>query len=115
MQLKIVRLCAVLVLWSLPTWAQAPENPTPAPQPPPKPQFFAGTVTALNAQQITVSRTPVGHSTERRTFLINVGTKMNKAVLKLRSRVTVKYQHLDQGDVALEIHLQPSTKSVKPS
>lgn len=115
MQHKTVRIWVIFALLCLPFWAQTPENPPPAPQPLPKPQFFAGTVTALNPQQITVSRTPVGHSPEHRTFLINVATKMNKAALKLRSRVTVKYQHLDQGDVALEIHLQPSVHATKPS
>lgn len=74
---------------------------------PPKPQFFAGTVTDLTVQQITVSRTPVGRPPEKRTFFITPKTKMNKAALKLRSRVTVRYQHVNETDVALEIHLQP--------
>ena len=80
-----------------------------------KPQFFAGIVTALDSKQITISRTPVGHSPEHRTFLINPKTRMNKSTLKLKSRVTVKYQHLADGDVALEIQPQPLVHSSKPS
>ncbi len=87
-----------------------PTQPGHAQQPLPKPQFFGGTVTALSEQQITVSHAPVGRSTERRTFLINLKTKMNKSALKLRSRVTVRYQHLPGGDVALEILLQPRSR-----
>ena len=82
----------------------------------PKAQFFGGTVTALSAQQITVSHTSIGHSAERKTFLINPKTKLNRSSLKLRSRVTVRYQHMPAGDVALEILLQPSpTRSAKLS
>ena len=77
-----------------------------------KSQFFAGTVTDLTLRQVTVSRTPVGHPSERRTFVINPQTKMNKSAIKLKSRVTVRYQHVEQNDVALEIHLQPR---VRPS
>lgn len=83
----------------------APAPPTPAPAPP-KPQFFGGTVTQLDSTHITVSRTPAGKATERRTFVINGNTKMTKAV-KVRSHVTVRYQHLPEGDVALEVRIRP--------
>lgn len=92
--------------------AQMPPSP-PAQHPSVKPQFFAGNVTELDNQHITVSRTLVGHSSESRTFAINSKTKMNKSVLKLRVRVTVRYRHFDSGDVALEIQLQPSARTPK--
>ena len=112
---KIARLFAALVLLKLSIVAQTSDTSPALQQPGSKPQFFAGTVTALNNQEITVSRTPVGHSPEHRTFLINAKTKVNKAALKLKSRVTVKYQHLADGDVALEIQPQPLVRSPKPS
>lgn len=95
--------------------AQAAQGPSPAPISPSKPQFFAGTVTDLTPQQITVSRTPAGRPTEKRTFVINPKTKMNKAALKVKSRVTVRYQHMDRSDIALEIHLQPRARPAHPS
>lgn len=95
--------------------AQTSDSPIPQPPPVPRSQFFAGTVTTLNDQQITVSRTLVGRSPEHRTFAISPKTKMNKPAVKLKSKVTVKYQHLPQGDVALEIQLKGTKRSVKPS
>lgn len=85
--------------------AEAPANP-PEAAPLPKPQFFGGTVTALDARRITVSRASPGKSPEHRTFLINSKTKMNKSV-KVRTRVTVRYRHLPEGDIALEIQIRP--------
>ena len=72
----------------------------------PKAQFFGGTVTAIDGAHITISRYSPGKSPERRTFMINMKTKMSKSV-KLRSRVTVRYRRLPEGDVALEILLRP--------
>lgn len=119
------RLTVVLMLGSAcgalaQTPAQTPENPpatqppessanpqpAPAPAPLPKPQFFGGTVTALDAQHISVSRTSPGKSPEHRTFLVNAKTKMNKSV-KVKARVTVRYRHMPEGDVALEIQIRP--------
>lgn len=94
--------------------AQTNTTPTPpsqpAPEQPSKPQLFGGTVTALSDRQITVSHAAVGRSAEHRTFVINRKTKFNKSALKVKSRVTVRYQHLAGGDVALEILLQPSSR-----
>src|ERR1700761_9082465 len=79
----------------------APANPANSaattPQQTPKHQFFGGTVTQLDAQHITVSRTPPGKSAENRSFLITSKTKLSRGV-KLRSRVTVRYRHLPEGD-----------------
>jgi hypothetical protein len=81
------------------------ENPTPAPTPPPKPQFFAGTVTTVDSEHIIVSRTLVGKAPETRTFLIRAKTKLSKSV-RPKQRVTVRYQHLPEGDVALEVQVR---------
>jgi hypothetical protein len=73
----------------------------------PRPQFFAGTVVELDASHIKVTRTVVGRPTESRSFAINAATKMNKSVIKLHNRVTVRYKRLPEGDVALEIQPRP--------
>ena len=79
----------------------------PAAPPPPHAQFFAGTVVELDTQHVKVTRTLVGRPTEIRSFAINASTKMNKTAIKLRSRVTVRYKRLPEGDVALEIQPRP--------
>jgi len=78
-----------------------------AAQPAARPQFFAGTVVELDATHIKVTRTLVGRPTESRSFAINPSTKMNKAAIKLHNRVTVRYKHLNDGDMALEIQPRP--------
>jgi hypothetical protein len=113
---KVARVLAALLLWSVvQILAQTPDSPAPA-QPAPKPQFFAGTVTELDDQHVTVSRTLIGHPPETRTFLVRSNTKMNKGALKVKARVTVRYQHEVDGDVALEIRIHSSTAApAKPS
>ncbi|MGA8030249.1 MAG: hypothetical protein WB992_24160 [Bryobacteraceae bacterium] len=112
----VSRLFAALVLWSVaPILAQTVENSNPPQQSATRRQFFAGTVTALDDQHITVSRTLVGRAPEARTFIVNTGTKLNKAALKVKSRVTVRYQHLPEGDVALEIQIHPAARSPRPT
>lgn len=107
----VVRLFAALLCSAVAILAQAPQNP---PAPKPRPQFFAGTVAELDAQHITVSRTLIGRSPEKRTFLIGPKTKMSKS-LRVKSRVTVRYEHLPEGDVALEIQLHPAPHVPKSS
>ncbi len=85
----------------------APPAAQPAGQPASRPQFFAGTVVELDEGHIRITRTLVGRPTESRSFTINPSTKMNKAVIKLHNRVTVRYKHLNDGDVALEIQPRP--------
>ncbi len=104
---KVARLVTVLLVWgAVLTLAQSSDGPATAPAP--KPQFFAGAVTALDEQHITVSRTLVGRSPENRTFLINPDTKLNRAALKVNSRVTVRYRRIPEGDLALEIQIRHS-------
>lgn len=112
----LVRLLAALLFCgAVCIAAQVTGNPAPTPQQHPKPQFFAGTVTDLNDQQITVSRTLVGRAPEHRSFLINAKTKMNKTRVKVRAGVTVEYEHLPKGDVAVEIRIRPAGRPSRPS
>jgi len=103
---------AVLLSGMVAMLAQSNDSP---PSPPlPKPQFFAGTVTEMDPQHITVSRKLVGHPPESRTFQITVSTRMNRSAVKVKSRVTVRYRHMPDGDVALEIQLRPSMRPPRP-
>jgi hypothetical protein len=114
-QFRVVGLFAAALFFALgavsapaQTAAAAPPNTQPATQPStPRPQFFAGTVVELDATHIKITRTLVGRPTESRSFAINPATKMTKAAIKLHNRVTVRYKHLDEGDVALEIQPRP--------
>ena len=109
---KVARAFTALLLGSaVCILAQTPQTSTAPPPPASRPQFFAGTVTELTPQQITVSRTLAGRAPDKRSFVITSKTRMNKAALKVKSRVTVRYQHLADADVALEIQLQPLARS----
>lgn len=128
---NLVRLTLALLLASVAALPQAPETstqppegappaataPAPAPAAPaqtaPKHLLFGGTVTQLDSAHITVSRTLPGKTPEHRTFLITARTKMSHAV-KLRAHVTVRYRHVAEGDVALEIQPRPPIKT-RPS
>jgi len=78
----------------------------------PKSQFFAGVVTRLTPGLVVVSRRIPGRPPEHRTFLITPRTKMAHA-LRLRLRVTVRFQRMIEGDIALEIQVRP--RVVRPS
>lgn len=106
MTFPLKRLAAALFLLVATALAQAP--------PEPKPQFFAGTVTALDQQHIIVTRNAVGRPPVSRSFLIQPTTKLSKA-LKIAAKVTVRYQHQDAGDVALEVQISAVRRPVKPS
>src|SRR5665213_2660585 len=67
-----------------------------------KAQFFAGIVTELDPDHITLSRSVLGRGPEQHTFLINAKTKIGKS-LHANERVTVRYKPSPDGDVALEI------------
>jgi len=108
---KIARLIATVFVWgALMSFAQSPKPSAPT-GPAPRPQFFAGTVTAMDDQHITVSRSLVGRAPESRTFLINADTTLNRTALRIKSRVTVRYQRRPDGDVALEIQIRHSKPS----
>ena len=105
----VVLFSAALICSAFPAPSQTATTEPTTPQAPPAahPQFFAGTVVELDANHIKITRTLVGRPTESRSFAINPSTKMNKAAIKLHNRVTVRYKHLNDGDVALEIQPRP--------
>jgi hypothetical protein len=105
----IAALACCSALWML---AQAAENQAAPPRP--KAQFFAGIVTDLDSDHLTVSRSLVGRPRENRTFLITRQTKVNRP-LKVKARVTVRYRNFPEGDVALEIQVRPQTRPLRPS
>ncbi len=78
----------------------------------PKSQFFAGVVTRISPGLVVVSRRIPGRAPEHRTFLITPRTKMTRG-LRLRLRVTVRFQRMIEGDIALEIQIRP--KLVRPT
>jgi hypothetical protein len=112
-RLKVTRVFAVLLLWSA-VWMLAQPVGFQTPPPPPKPQFFAGIVTDLNSEHVTVSRSLFGRPPEKRTFLIGPKTKLSRP-LKMKARVTVRYQHLPEGDVALEVQVRSQARPLRPS
>ena len=95
---------------SVQSLAQNPESP-PATVPAAKPQFFAGEVTEVDQGHLIVSRKLVGHPLESRTFLLDAKTKMNRAAIKPKIRVTVRYRHDAEGDVALEVQARPAGRA----
>jgi hypothetical protein len=69
----------------------------------PKPQFFAGLVIEADAEHVKVSRNLIGRQPETRIFMLDAKTKTPKSGIKLKSRVTVRYEHFPEHDLALEI------------
>jgi hypothetical protein len=110
---RVACLAAVLSL-GVPVRAleQTPDSPA-VTAPSPKPQFFAGVVTELDDGHIKVSRKLVGRPAESRTFLVDSNTKMNKAAIRTKSRVTVRYKRVPEGDLALEIQARPVSRPTK--
>ena len=91
----------------LPLWlALAPLSAMARPQDPverkaqeiPPDTFFAGTVTEVTPERITVSRVNLG-KTEKRVFRVTSDTKC-EGKLKTKVRVTVKYVTTDDGETA---------------
>ena len=111
---RIVACLAVVILMHGPVevLAQNPETPATA-APAAKPQFFAGAVTELDESHIKISRKLVGRSPESRTFVVDAKTKMNAAI-KVKSRVTVRYQRGPEGDLALEVQARPASRAKTP-
>jgi hypothetical protein len=83
------------------------DHPVPAAA---KQQFFAGIVTDVDANRITISRSVLGRPAEHRTFLITRETKLGKN-LRARVRVTVRYINRPEGDVALEVLVRSQPKA----
>jgi hypothetical protein len=76
-------------------------------------QYFAGLVTALSDDSITVTRTVLGKSTVR-VFAVTAETVVQGGKPKLKSKVTVKWVSGEEGDSALKIILRGSAAPKKP-
>lgn len=75
-------------------------------------QYFAGLVTALTDDSITVTRTVLGKSTVR-VFAVTAETVVQGGKPKLKSKVTVKWVSGEEGDSALKIILRGSATPKK--
>jgi len=89
------------------------QDPAPSAQQPVD-QYFAGVVTALAADSITLTRTVLGKATVR-TFAITAETVVQPpgAKPKLKQKVTVKWVNGDSGDRAVKIILRGAAPAPK--
>lgn len=120
-----VLLCSALLMFAV--FAPAASVPGQDTQPPPvsgsdmssskpaKPQFFAGQVVEADTEHVKVSRTLFGRAPETRVFVVDGKTKTPKGGIKPKTRVTVRYEHLPEHDLALEILVRSSNHVAKPS
>ena len=83
------------------------QDPPPSVQQPAADQFFAGVVTSLTDESITLTRTVLGKATVR-TFAVSAETVMQPlgGKPKLKQKVTVKWVSGENGDRALKIILR---------
>jgi hypothetical protein len=88
------------------------QDPSTPPKPP-KPQFFAGQVIEVDAEHVKVTRTSVGRPPETHIFALDTKTKTPKGGIKAKTRVTVRYEHWPERDLALEIQVRPSNHTQK--
>jgi len=108
----LVLLCAPAHLQSQDA-AALPAAPDVIAPKPAKPQFFAGLVMEADAAHVKVTRNLVGRPTETRVFAVDGKTKTPKGGIKPKSRVTVRYQHMPEHDLALEIEVRPLSRTPK--
>ena len=99
--------------------ALAGSNPVRSQDPPPSAQppadaFFAGVVTALTADSITLKQTVLGKATVR-TFALTADTVIDPlgGKPKLKQKVTVKWIGGESGDRAVKIILRGSVPPPK--
>lgn len=85
------------------------DDPPLSAQQPVADQYFAGVVTALSEESITLTRTVLGKSTVR-AFAITAETRYSPegGKPKLKQKVTVKWVSGDNGDRAVKIILRGS-------
>jgi|SRR5580658_4617448 hypothetical protein len=87
------------------------QDPPPSAQQPAD-QYFAGVVTALTDDSITLTRTVLGKSTVR-AFVITSETEVKGGKPKLKQKVTVKWVSGENGDRAVKIILRGSAPPPK--
>ena len=66
---------------------------------PPYDDTFSGPIVELTTSKIVISRSILGKSPEKRTFVIKVDTRI-EGKLRVRAKVTVGFITNDEGDVA---------------
>lgn len=72
-------------------------------------ETFAGTVVELTAERVTVARSILGGTAERRSFLLKPDTRV-EGKLRAKARVTVGFINTNEGDVALLIVVREKKK-----
>jgi len=72
--------------------------------------FFAGSITALSPDKITVSRTVLGSKPETHTFLIKPDTRI-EGKPRLKAKVTVRWVPDEDGDRAVHIIVRSTQKT----
>ncbi|MGH9611671.1 MAG: hypothetical protein ACRD4P_01175 [Bryobacteraceae bacterium] len=92
---RVVLMLGLMVPECIPVRAQEPGAPAPQQQ---QTQTFAGNVTALTPNKVTVTRSILGRSAKR-TFLIKPDTRI-EGKLRVKAKVTVGFATSDEGDVA---------------
>jgi hypothetical protein len=75
----------------------------------PRREFFSGVITVLADDQITVSKNVIGKNSDVRVFRIAKETRV-EGKLRLKARVTVRYNHSDDGDHAVHIIVRSAQK-----
>jgi hypothetical protein len=112
--LRNVRLFSSVAIRVLMTLALAGSNPVCSQDPPPSAQppadaFFAGVITALTADSITLKQTVLGKATVR-TFALSADTVVEPVggKPKVKQKVTVKWVGGEGGDRAVKILLRGS-------
>jgi hypothetical protein len=115
---RLTSLSVALLLSLAVAMPRSPDKPVTvaelAPPPPAKPQFFAGSVIEIDERHVKVSRMLVGRPNQPRIFRIDTKTKINRASVMMKARVTVRYLRSPEGDIALEIKLRPAVHATKP-
>jgi len=95
-------LCGVISVFLALSSANHLLSQDPAPAVQPHDQLMAGTITALSATSITVTRTVMGRDSTIRTFAITPATEI-KGKPKMDWRVTVRFVAEANGDRAVRI------------
>jgi hypothetical protein len=67
----------------------------------------------VDSDHVKVTRTSVGRPPETHIFAIDAKTKTPKGGIKAKSRVTVRYEHWPDRDLALEIQVRPLNHTQK--
>jgi hypothetical protein len=76
-------------------------------------ETFSGSIVALSADKITVSRSILGKPAEKRTFSMRSDTRV-EGKLRIRAKVTVGFVTADEGDIARLVVVRNGQKSSSP-